>query len=226
MLLHLRECHGLPYDRKYARDVTFCRPKWTLLPMRDPNQLPDDLPMPVDDGACAHLPDQAMPRLRLASTAGGTVDLAELSAPRTVLYCYPRTGVPGQQLPSGWDAIPGARGCTPQSCGFRDHHAELLALGADVYGVSTQPTDYQQEMAARLHLPFAVLSDADCALADALMLPTFIVDGMRLIKRLTLIVRDGRIETVFYPVFPPDRSAATVVEWLGNNPMIPPSFAH
>jgi peroxiredoxin len=194
--------------------------------MHDPNQLPDDLPVPVDDGACAHLPDQAMPRLRLASTDGGTVDLAELSAPRTVLYCYPRTGVPGQPLPSGWDDIPGARGCTPQSCSFRDHHAELRALGADVYGISTQPTDYQQQMVARLRLPFAVLSDADCALADALMLPTLTVDGMRLIKRLTLIVRDGRIEMVFYPVFPPDRSAATVVEWLENNPTTTLSSAH
>ena len=194
--------------------------------MHDPNQLPDDLPVPVDDGACAHLHDQAMPRLKLASTGGGTVDLAELEAPRTVLFCYPRTGVPGQALPSGWDDIPGARGCTPQSCSFRDHHAELRALGADVYGVSTQPTDYQEEMVARLRLPFAVLSDADCALTDALMLPTFAVDGMRLIKRLTLIVRDGRIETVFYPVFPPDRSAATVVEWLENNPATPPSIAH
>ena len=194
--------------------------------MHDPNQLPDDLPVPVDDGACAHLLGQAMPRLRLASTAGGTVDLAELSAPRTVLYCYPRTGQPGQQLPSGWDAIPGARGCTPQSCSFRDHHAELRALGAEVYGISTQPTDYQEEMVARLHLPFAVLSDADCALADALMLPTFTVDGMRLIKRLTLIVQNGRIESVFYPVFPPDRSAAIVLEWLQGNPTAPPSSAH
>ncbi len=194
--------------------------------MHDPNQLRDDPPAPVDDGACAHLLALAMPRLRLASTAGGMVDLAELSAPRTVLYCCPRTGQPGQALPSGWDAIPGARGCTPQSCGFRDHHAELRALGADVYGISTQPTDYQEEMVARLHLPFAVHSDADCALADALMLPTFPVDGMRLIERLTLIVRDGRIETVFYPVFPPDRSAATVVEWLESNPTTPPSSPH
>lgn len=182
--------------------------------MHDPHQLPDDLPVPADDGACEHLPGQAMPRLQLASTAGGTVDLAELSAPRTVLYCYPRTGEPGRALPSGWDAIPGARGCTPQSCSFRDHHAELRALGADVFGISTQSTDYQREMVARLHLPFAVLSDADCALADALMLPTFEVDGARLIKRLTLIVRNGRIETVFYPVFPPEQSAATVTEWL------------
>ncbi len=182
--------------------------------MHDPHQLPDDLPVPADDGACEHLPGQAMPRLQLASTAGGTVDLAELSAPRTVLYCYPRTGEPGRALPSGWDAIPGARGCTPQSCSFRDHHAELRALGADVFGISTQSTDYQREMVARLHLPFAVLSDADCALADALMLPTFEVDGARLIKRLTLIVRNGRIETVFYPVFPPEQSAATVIEWL------------
>jgi len=182
--------------------------------LHDPSRLPDDLPVPFDDGACAHLPGQAMPSLRLPSTAGGTVDLAALSAPRTVLYCYPRTGVPGQPLPSGWDDIPGARGCTPQSCSFRDHHSELRMLGAEVYGLSTQSTDYQREMAARLGLPFAVLSDADCTLADALMLPTFTVDGSRLIKRLTLIVRDGRIETVFYPVFPPRQSAAMVIDWL------------
>ena len=115
--------------------------------------------------------------------------------------------------------IPGARGCTPQSCGFRDHHRELADLGAEVYGLSTQTTDYQREMAERLHLPFEVLSDARFALTDALRLPTFEVDGMRLIKRLTLIVRDQRIEHVFYPVFPPNESAAQVIDWLERHPI-------
>ena len=164
--------------------------------------------------------------LQLPSTACGTVDLSALGQPRTVLYCYPRTGVPGQPLPTGWDAIPGARGCTPQSCAFRDHHAELQALGTDVYGLSTQTAAYQREMAQRLHLPFAVLSDADLALANALMLPTFEVDGMRLIKRLTLIVEAGRIAGVLYPVFPPDRSAEAVIDWLRQHPIGAPSRGH
>ena len=121
-------------------------------------------------------------------------------------------------MPTGWDAIPGARGCTPQSCAFRDHHGELAALGAEVYGLSTQSTDYQKEMAERLHLPFPVLSDARFDLIAALRLPTFEVDGMRLIKRLTLIVADGRIEAVFYPIFPPDRNAGDVIDWLRRHP--------
>lgn len=187
--------------------------------MHDPNQLPEDLPLPVDDGACAHLPGMALPALRLPCTTGASVDLSSLGVGRTVIYCYPRTGRPGQALPAGWDAIPGARGCTPQSCSFRDHHAELAALGARVYGLSTQTTDYQREMVLRLHLPFAVLSDAELTLARALGLPTFAADGMRLIKRLTLIVRDGRIEAVLYPVFPPDQSAAEVIGWLRAHPL-------
>ena len=136
-----------------------------------------------------------------------------------MIYCYPRTGRPGEPLPDGWDAIPGARGCTPQSCAFRDHHRELADLGAEVYGLSTQTTDYQREMAERLHLPFEVLSDARFALTDALRLPTFEVDGMRLIKRLTLIVRNQRIEHVLYPVFPPNESAAQVIDWLERHPI-------
>jgi peroxiredoxin len=124
------------------------------------------------------------------------------------------TGRPGSDLPSGWDEIPGARGCTPQSCSFRDHHAELRALGASVFGLSTQDTDYQSEAATRLHLPFALLSDSDLAFAGALDLPTFEVEGMVLLKRLTLIIDEGWIEKVFYPVFPPDKSAEEVVEWL------------
>ena len=182
-------------------------------------QLPPDLPRPVDDGACDHLMGLAMPSVRLPSTADRLVDLGALGSGRTVIYCYPRTGRPGEPLPDGWDMIPGARGCTPQSCGFRDHHRELADLGAEVYGLSTQSTAYQREMAERLHLPFAVLSDAHFALTDALRLPTFEAGGMRLIKRLTLIVRDGRIEHVFYPVFPPNESAAEVLAWLERHPI-------
>jgi peroxiredoxin len=187
--------------------------------MTNVSELPSDLPAPVDDGACDHLPGLAMPALRLASTAGRLVDLAALSAPRTVIYCYPRTGRPGQPLPDGWDMIPGARGCTPQTCAFRDHHRELAELRAEVYGLSTQTTEYQREMALRLHVPFEVLSDDRLVFADALRLPTFEAGGMRLIKRLTLIVRDQRIEQVFYPVFPPDRSADQVVSWLRRRPI-------
>jgi peroxiredoxin len=180
----------------------------------DWTRLPDDLPAPEDDGACDHLVGMRMPALALPSTTGGLVDLSDLPGPRTVIYAYPRTGRPGEALPTGWDAIPGARGCTPQTCAFRDHQGELRAEGAAVFGLSTQDTDYQREMAERLHLPFAILSDADLAFTHALRLPTFEVDGMTLIKRLTLIVRDGAIEHVLYPVFPPDRSALDVLAWL------------
>ena len=183
--------------------------------------LPEGLPVPVDDGAAAHLVGMAVPPVRLRSTHGRMVDLASLAAPRTVIYAYPMTGVPGKALPDGWDMIPGARGCTPQSCGFRDHHKELAELGADVFGLSTQTTDYQREMSERLHLPFEVLSDAELELTEALRLPTFEVDGMRLLKRLTLIVSGGRIEHVFYPVFPPNESAATVIAWLKAHPRRP-----
>ena len=180
---------------------------------QNPYELPNDLPVPEDDGAADHLPGMRLPSVPLASTAGETVDLSALSG-RTVVYCYPMTGRPGSDLPSGWDEIPGARGCTPQSCSFRDHHAELRSLGASVFGSSTQDTEYQREAATRLHLPFALLSDSDLAFAGALGLPTFEVDGMVLLKRLTLVIDEGWIEKVFYPVFPPDRSAEEVVEWL------------
>jgi peroxiredoxin len=181
--------------------------------------LPTGLPRPVDDGACRHLPGTPMPHVVLPSTAGRAVDLAALTAPRTVIYCYPMTGVPGKPLPEGWDMIPGARGCTPQTCSFRDHHGELKALKAEVFGLSTQTTEYQREMADRLNLPFEVLSDAEFKLCTALRLPTFDVDGMHLIKRLTLIVRGGAVEHVLYPVFPPDESAAQTIEWLHANPL-------
>lgn len=176
--------------------------------------LPDDLPIPADDGAAAHLPGSRLPRFGLPATSGATVTLADLAG-RTVVYAYPRTGRPDVPVPAAWDAIPGARGCTPESCGFRDHHAELVAAGAStVYGLSTQTTDYQQEVAVRLGLPFDILSDADFRLTDALRLPTFTFEGVRLLRRLTLVVRDGLVEHVFYPVFPPDRHAQEVLDWL------------
>lgn len=179
--------------------------------------LPEGLPVPADDGACDHLEGARLPRVSLPSTAGGSVDLGAGKG-LIVVYCYPMTGRPGLPLPEGWDAIPGARGCTPQSCAFRDHHQELRSLGAEVYGVSTQSSEYQREAAARLHLPFALLSDAALELATALRLPTFKVDGMRLIRRLTLIARDGTIAKCFYPVFPPDRNAGDVLAWLRAAP--------
>jgi peroxiredoxin len=181
------------------------------------HQLPANLPVPQDDGACEHLTGMALPAMAVPSTSGERIDLSVLRG-RVVVYCYPRTGRPDQELPTGWNAIPGARGCTPQSCAFRDHYAELKALGvAEVYGLSTQTTAYQREAAERLHLPFALLSDEQLAFVEALKLPTFEVDGMRLVKRLTLIVRDGVIEHVFYPVFPPDENAATVIRWLNQD---------
>jgi peroxiredoxin len=154
-----------------------------------------------------------LPSMALPSTAGGMVDLAGLPG-RTVVYCYPRTSRPGQPPLPNWDQIPGAKGCTPQSCAFRDHHAELRALGARVFGVSTQDTEYQREAAERLHLPFPLLSDATLDFATALGLPTFAVEGLTLIKRLTLVIRDGTIEAAFYPVPAPEENAAEVVAWL------------
>ena len=182
--------------------------------LHDPNVLPDDLPVPQDDGAARHLKGMRLPSIPLVATDGSSVDLSKLEG-RTIVYVYPRTGRPGQALPTGWDAIPGARGCTPQSCGFRDHFAELKALGvAQLYGLSSQDSAYQREAVERLHLPFAILSDAGLALARALKLPTFMVDGMTLIKRMAWVIDDGVITHVFYPVFPPDRSADEVVDWL------------
>ncbi|HTA24126.1 MAG TPA: peroxiredoxin [Terriglobales bacterium] len=181
--------------------------------------LPPDLPVPVDDGAADHLVGTPLPRISLPSTAGRTVDISQLSAARTVVYCYPMTGVPGKPLPPGWDLIPGARGCTPQTCGFRDHFAELHDLKTEVFGLSTQTSEYQLEMAKRLQLPFEILSDADWKLSEALRLPWFEADGMRLLKRLTLVIQCGRIEHVFYPVFPPNDSAAQVLSWLKYRPI-------
>jgi peroxiredoxin len=180
-------------------------------------ELPADLPAPEDDGACAHLPGLRLPALPLPATDGRSVDLAALPG-RTVVYCYPRTGQPGQASPDGWDAIPGARGCTPESCGFRDHYGELRARGAAVFGLSTQDTAYQLEVAERLQLPFPLLSDAELRFAKSLQLPTFEVAGMTLLKRLTLVLRDGAVEHVFYPVFPPDSHAEEVLAWLAARP--------
>lgn len=180
---------------------------------------PSDLRRPVDDDAATHLVGMMLPKLGLRSTAGRVVELSELSALRTVIYCYPMTGGPGKPLPENWDAISGARGCTPQACNFRDHHRDFRQLGAQVFGLSTQTTEYQREMAERIHLPFEVLSDTNFQLFDTLRLPTFAAAGMRVLKRLTLIVRDGRIEHVLYPVFPTNESADQVLRWFGDNPV-------
>ena len=187
--------------------------------VHDLSEFPADLPVPEDDGAAAHLTGTTFPDITLPATDGSNVSLTALSG-RTVIYAYPRTGKPGQAMPTGWDDIPGARGCTPQSCGFRDHFAELKDLGtAAVFGLSTQDSAYQREARDRLQLPFELLSDEDLTLSKAIDLPLFEADGMTLMKRLALIVRDGRIEHVFYPVFPPDRCATDVIEWLKGNPV-------
>ena len=187
--------------------------------MTDPYTVPADLPVPVDDGAADHLPGRPMPPVEVPATSGETVRLDALGSGRTVLYLYPMTGRPGADLPAGWDEIPGARGCTPEACAFRDHHRDLLDAGAArVYGLSSQDTAYQREAVDRLRLPFAMLSDPALRLAGALTLPTFEADGGRLFSRLTLIVEEGRIEHVFYPVFPPGGHADEVLAWLREHP--------
>ncbi|MDI2127567.1 peroxiredoxin [Yinghuangia seranimata] len=185
----------------------------------DPAVLPDDLPVPDDDGAARHLAGTALPDVALPATDGGQVRLAALGPGRTVLYVYPMTTVPGAPPPDGWDLIPGARGCTAEACAFRDHHRDLVAAGAArVFGLSSQDPADQREAAGRLHLPFPLVSDAGLRLADDPGLPTFEAAGMRLFKRLTLVVRDERVEHVFYPVFPPDTHAEQVLAWLRANP--------
>jgi peroxiredoxin len=191
--------------------------------MAQPNLLEVDwskIPAPTDDGGAAHLAGMTVPPVSLRATDDTMVTLASLPG-RTVVFGYPRTGEPGKiALVDDWDMIPGARGCTPQTCSFRDLFAELKAAGAaHVFGLSTQSNDYQTEMASRLHLPFPVLSDEKLLLAKALKLPTMEVAGLTLIKRLALIIDDGRISHVFYPVFPPDRNAGDVLEWLKENPV-------
>jgi peroxiredoxin len=185
----------------------------------DFNQLPPDLPVPENDGAADHLPGRSVPPLTLPATSGQRVALDQLGAGRTVLYVYPLTGRPDVDLPEGWDNIPGARGCTAEACDFRDHHHDLLAAGAArVFGLSSQDSDYQREVVDRLRLPFAMLSDTDLTLAETLGLPTFRAGGMTLFKRLTLVISDGTIEHVFYPVSPPNEHAQLVLAWLRSHP--------
>jgi peroxiredoxin len=194
--------------RSFAQEIR------SMATPHNPLVLPTDLPAPQDDGAARHLAGRKLPDLALPATDGSTVNLAKLGG-RTVVYIYPRTGEPGKPPPDGWDAIPGARGCTPQSCAFRDHFAELKALDvARLHGLSTQDTGYQREAVERLHLPFAILSDAGLQLTRALNLPTFQVSGMTLLKRMAWVVDDGTITKVFYPVFPPDKNAEEVIAYL------------
>jgi peroxiredoxin len=178
-------------------------------------QLPQDLPVPADDGACAHLEGMAVPALELESSVG-SVDLAAFGSERAVLYVYPRTGRPDRPVPEAWDAIPGARGCTPQTCGFHDHARELQALGARVAGLSAQTLDEQRELADRLGIAYPVIADPERRLGAALGLPSFEFEGLTLYKRVTLVLEQGVVSRVFYPVFPPDRNAEEVVAWLGS----------
>ena len=181
--------------------------------MTNLNKIPTNLPAPLDDGLADHLIGMKLPSLNLLATNGTKIDLSQVEG-CLVLYCYPRSGTPNTSLPEGWDQIPGARGCTPQSCAYRDHYQEIKVLGAEVFGLSTQATAYQKEMVGRLHLPFPVLSDEQFEFQRALNLPTFKVAGMTLLKRLTMIIRDGEIEAVHYPVFPSDSDPAWVMERL------------
>ncbi|MDG1336038.1 MAG: peroxiredoxin [Tateyamaria sp.] len=183
--------------------------------MKTYETMPEDLPQPIDDGACDHLIGMKLPDIDLPATDGSVVNLSEQKR-KTVVYCYPMTGKPGIPLAEGWDEIPGARGCTPQSCSFRDHHSELSALGADVFGLSAQNTEYQREMVERLHLPFLVLSDANFKFCELMRLPTFEVSGMRLLKRVTMIAENNTVMKVHYPIFPSDSDAPWVIEQLSH----------
>lgn len=202
-----RDPHALGLTQRIIRSMSNIEaPDWT------------SIPAPVDDGEARHLKGQRLPSVPLPATDGSRVDLSALAG-RTIVYAYPRTGRPGVPNPEGWDAIPGARGCSPQSCAFRDHFAELQQLGvAHLFGLSTQSTEYQHEAAERLELPFPLLSDERLSFASAIGLPSFETSGMTLLKRCTLVIDDGTIEHVFYPVFPPDRNAGDVVAWLTANP--------
>lgn len=185
----------------------------------DPRKLPAHLPVPVDDGAARHLTGAKVPAIELACTNGELVNLAEIARFPHVLYFYPRTGVPGRPAGPAFDAIPGARGCTPQTLSFQELHAELQRRHVEVFGVSTQTTDYQRELRAREHVDFQFLSDANLELVRAMRLPTFefpVESGgpSTLVKRMCWFVDTGRIEKVWYPVFPPDRNARMVLDWL------------
>ncbi len=182
--------------------------------VRDLNSLPSDLPVPQDDGACDHLNQMKVPKVALRSTNERDVDLQKQSQKPTILFFYPRTGEPSKPAPADWDLIPGARGCTPQSCGFRDLHAEFKQAGYEVFGVSSQDTVYQKEFVRRNHIPFEILSDSDFKLTEALKLPTFQYREMRLIKRMALLLNEGEIVKSFYPVFPPNKNAETVLNWI------------
>ena len=179
--------------------------------------LPADLPVPEDDGATDHLPGTSLPLVALPSTEGTPVTLAELTG-RTVVFAYPKTGDPHQGVPDGWDSIPGARGCTPQACAFRDLAADFARHEVRLFGLSTQGTDYQREVVERLHLPYPLLSDERLELADGLRLPTFAFEGEALLKRLAMVIDEGTVTMVFYPVFPPDRNAPDVLAWLEAHP--------
>lgn len=179
--------------------------------------LPPDLPVPHDDGAADHLPGTALPIVALRATDGSTVTLAQLPG-RTVVFAYPKTGDPARGVPDGWDMIPGARGCTPQACAFRDLAADFTRYDVRLFGLSTQDPEYQREVAERLHLPYPLLSDDALMLVDSLELPTFTFEGETLLKRLAMVIDDGVMTKVFYPVFPPDQNAPNVLAWLDANP--------
>jgi peroxiredoxin len=193
------------------------------LELNNPYELPAGLPVPVDDGGCNHLPGMKMPSIVLRSTKNRSVDVAEVSRGKAVFFFFPAAGRPGVPDPRGWNEIPGARGCTPQACGYRDLNEEFRKLGFQVFGVSAQRHEDLMEIGQRNRLPYELLSDSDLRLTRALRLPTFEVESVAplvppiCIKRLSVVVRSGRIEKVFYPVFPPDKNAEEVIEWLWGN---------
>jgi len=179
--------------------------------------LPSDLPVPNDDGACKHLEGKSLPDLDLQTTLNRFANLRVLTKKSTVFFLYPRSGRPDEEILSGWDEIPGARGCTPQACGYRDRFQEFRALGVEIFGISTQTTEFQKEFAKRMNLPYEILSDAEFNLTNALKLPTFLFNSTRLLKRAAWFCEDGRIQKIFYPVFPPDKNAETVLSWIKLN---------